>query len=56
MESSSIIARWVYVAACVVVPVAWGAITAWLFSRRGKKAADAAAQAAADRPPMDYVI
>jgi hypothetical protein len=49
--------RWAYVAACVIVPAAWGALTAWLFSRGDRRAA----AAGAPRPPqppshIDYTI
>jgi hypothetical protein len=39
-----------YVAACVLVPALWGALAAWLFTRRDRRSAD-------DRhPPVDYHI
>lgn len=39
-----------YIAACLVVPAAWGAFAAWLFTR-GDKNKDA------ERPPhVDYMI
>lgn len=43
--------QWAYVAACVLVPVVWGGITAWLFTRR-----DAEADEADKPPPIDYMI
>ena len=43
--------QWLYIAACVAVPGAWGAFSAWLFSRldRRKKSTQ-------DRPRIDYTI
>jgi hypothetical protein len=43
--------QWTYVAACVAVPAAWGAFSAWLFSRL-----DARRRPVAAPPPIDYVI
>jgi len=40
-----------YVAACVVVPALWGAVTAWVFTRRDRRKAEADR-----RPPIDYHI
>ena len=43
--------EWLYIGACLVVPAAWGAFSAWLFGRfdRSRSQSD-------DREPMDYVI
>ena len=56
MEISSTIGQWAYVAACVLVPVAWGALTAWLFSRRDRKRRGVKAESAPARPTIDYMI
>ncbi len=45
---------WGYVAACVVVPLAWGAVSAWLFARRDR--ARALERQREQLPPIDYVI
>ena len=45
---------WVYIGACLAVPAAWGALSAWLFGRLDRRgAADEAEQR---RPPVDYAI
>ncbi len=43
--------QWLYLAACLLVPAAWGVFSAWLFSRADRKAAEDDR-----RPPVDYVI
>ena len=43
---------WLYVVACLVVPAAWGAASAWLFSRADRHR-DARER---ERPPIDYMI
>jgi hypothetical protein len=49
--------RWLYLAACVVVPAAWGALSAWLFSRRDRRArADAPPAPGRPDPHIDYMI
>jgi hypothetical protein len=40
-----------YLAACLVVPAAWGAFSAWLFSR-----IDARRRGSARPAPVDYMI
>lgn len=44
--------QWLYIAACVIVPATWGAVTAWLFSRLDRRRArrDQAAR------EIDYMI
>lgn len=42
-----------YIAACLIVPAAWGALTAWLFTRGDRKRKAAELER---RPPIDYVI
>lgn len=46
--------EWIYIAACLLVPAAWGVVSAHIFERidRRKKLADDAAR----RPPVDYSI
>lgn len=58
MHSSSTIGQWAYVAACVLAPMAWGALTAWLFSRRDRKRSKVAGAGGDDaaRPTIDYMI
>jgi hypothetical protein len=41
-----------YVAVCVLLPAAWGAIAAWLFGRLDRRRA----ARKPDRPPLDYSI
>ena len=41
-----------YVAACVVVPAAWGALSVWLFRRLERRRAETERSA----PPIDYSI
>ena len=43
--------EWAYVGACVLVPILWGGLTAWLFTR-----GDGKRDAAEQRPPIDYMI
>ena len=43
--------EWAYVAACLVVPAAWGAFSAWLFSRIDRRRAGRSTP-----PPLDYMI
>ncbi|MBL4633395.1 MAG: hypothetical protein JKY56_05970 [Kofleriaceae bacterium] len=46
---------WLYIAACLLVPAAWGITSAWLFAkidaRRKPKTSQSPAQ-----PPVDYSI
>ena len=46
----STVLHWAYIGACLVIPAAWGALSAWLFSRRDQRASDTS------RPPIDYMI
>ena len=43
---------WLYVAACIAVPVAWGTFAAWLFARLDRGGSGGAR----DRQPIDYSI
>jgi hypothetical protein len=53
VNDSSGLAKIGYIAACILVPALWGAITAWLFTRRDKQRE---AEELERRPPIDYVI
>ena len=44
---------WFYVAACILVPAAWGAVSAWLFARLDKRRAPKEEERA---PRVDYMI
>lgn len=46
---------WGYVAACVVVPAAWGVLSAWVFQRLDRRK-QSLENEAARRPPVDYSI
>lgn len=46
--------EWLYIGACLVVPAAWGAFSAWLFGRLDRRRR--AAAPGDRRPPLDYVI
>ena len=41
-----------YVAACVLVPAAWGVLSVWLFRRLERRRAETSRPA----PPIDYSI
>ena len=43
---------WLYIAACVIVPALWGAVSAWLFSRLDRRRREQMPE----RPPIDYMI
>jgi hypothetical protein len=43
-----------YVVLCVAIPAAWGAISAWFFTRRDRRRGRL--PNAEKRPPLDYSI
>ncbi len=43
---------WFYIAACVLVPALWGAVSAWLFSGLDRRRREKQRE----RPPIDYMI
>ena len=43
---------WLYLAACITIPAAWGVFSAWLFARIDKRRAGPKRE----RPPVDYTI
>jgi hypothetical protein len=45
-----------YVVACLALPAVWGVVAAKLFSRLDRRRKARADAAAAERPPIDYVI
>ena len=47
---------WLYAAACVVIPAAWGLAMAWLFGAVERRRKAAVERRDGDPPPIDYSI
>jgi hypothetical protein len=44
---------WLYLAACITIPAAWGVFSAWLFARIDRRRSASSKQ---ERPMVDYTI